>query len=252
MNTVKGSKEYQWRVVKYRPRLMFWLTLSFAAVLILSVQAAYWLGQSKDASGHERLLRELAAVRSELDSARQTEQSLRRKIENAKLGTEVDRRSLEDVRRELLDAKSAMAAVEEENQFYRNLMAPAGNQRGLNFGAVELADTDKARTYRFKVVMQQLATQHELLHGTLNFNIVGRRHGEVSVLALHEVSTDVDGANIKLRFKYFQNIEGQLVLPADFEPERIELEARSTGKNATSIDKRFGWLVRESAAAGNP
>lgn len=246
MSTVKGSKEYQWRVVKYRPRLKIWLALGVAAIFLITVQGAFWIGQGTVAGGHDRAHSDLVAVRKKLDSSREAEQALRRELENAKLGTEVDRQSLEDVRRELLQLKSDLASLEEENQFYRNLMAPAGNQRGLNFGVVELADSEQARVYRYKVVMQQLATQHELLTGTLNFNIVGRQDGEVRVLGLHEVSGDVDSANIKLRFKYFQTIEGRLALPDGFEPERIELEARSTGKNATTIDKRFGWLVRES------
>lgn len=250
MSTVKGSKEYQWRVVKDRPRLKFWLALGLITLLLVSVQVAYWLGQKKEASGHDQALSDLSAIGAKLESARQAEQNLRRQLESAKLGSEVDRQSLEDVRRELLQLKLDLASLEEENQFYRNLMAPAGNQRGLNFGVVELADTEQARTFRYKVVMQQLATQHELITGTLNFNIVGRQRGAVKVLGLHEVSADFDSANIKLRFKYFQNIEGQLVLPDGFEPERIELEARSTGKNATTIDKRFGWLVRE-ATPGN-
>lgn len=252
MTTVKGSREYQWRVVKYRPGLRIGAVLGVTAFVVTSVLVAYWGGQHRAAEGHERALSDLTAVRTKLDSSRAEEQRLRREIENAKLGTEVDRQSLESVRQELLQLKSDLASLEEENQFYRNLMAPAGNQRGLNFGTVELSDTDQVRTYHYKVVMQQLATQHELLNGTLSFNIVGRQDGEVRVLSLHEASEDVGSANIKLRFKYFQNIEGRLVLPDGFEPERIELEARSTGKNATTINKRFGWLVRESVAASNP
>ena len=252
MTTVKGSKEYQWRVVKSHPRLQWWLGLAVAVVFILSIQAAYWFGQGGAAQGHEQAIANLKSVSTELDHSRKAEQELRREIEKARLGTDIDRQSLEEIRRELLELKSEMAALDEENQFYRNLMAPAGNKRGLNFGAVEIADTDRARTYRYKVVMQQLATQHELLKGTLNFHIVGRQSGAIKVLALHEVSKDVDSTNIKLRFKYFQNIEGQLMLPEGFEPERIELEARSTGQNATTIDKRFAWLVQESTVVGTP
>lgn len=249
MNSVKGSKEYQWRVVKHHPRLWFWQGLGLFAAFVLSLEAAYWFGQNRRFSSEQQALNELTAAATELESVRQAEHDLRRQLEKAKLGTEVDRRSLEDVRRELLSLKTDLASLEEENQFYRNLMAPAGNQRGLHFGAVELADTDQPRTFRYKVVLQQLATQHELIKGSLTFKIVGRQDGEPKVLALHEVSPAAERADLKLRFKYFQNIEGQLVLPTGFEPERIELEAKSTGKNATTIQKRFGWLVQQAPLA---
>src|SRR5690606_15325924 len=120
--------------------------------------------------GFQRAQRDLAAVRAQLEEVRKAEHQLRQQRENAKLGAEVDRKSLEDVRQEVIDLKATIAALEEENQFYRNLMAPDGDKRGLNFGPVEIAHTDRPRTFRYKVVIQQLATQHEVLTGTLNFN----------------------------------------------------------------------------------
>lgn len=251
MTKVKGSKEHQWRVVKHHPRLYLWLGVALAGFVAALTQAAFMVGQGTSAESNQSVKRELAVALANLDEVRTREQDLRQQLQRALLGTEVDRRALEDVRLELLKLKTQMAALDEENQFYRNLMAPAGNKRGLNFGAVELVDTDIPRTYRYKVVMQQLATQHELINGSLSFTIVGRRDGEAVVLGLHEVSRDVDQPTLKLRFKYFQNIEGQLVLPEGFEPERIELQASSTGKNATTIDKRLGWLVQETAIRNN-
>lgn len=249
MTKVKGSKAYQWRVVRHRPRLKIWIGLGLVLLVGAAIQAAYVVGQSGAVGGLEESRRELSAVKADLKSTRGAERRLRRQLENAKLGAEVDRQALEEVRQQLLMLKTELASLEEENQFYRNLMAPAGNQRGLNFGTVELAETERQRTFRYKVIMQQLATQHELINGTLSFKIVGRRNGKAATLGLHEVSEEVDSASLKLRFKYFQNIEGQLVLPDGFEPERIELEARSTGKNASVIEKRFGWLVQQGTTS---
>lgn len=246
MAVVKGSKEYQWSVVKIRPRARAQMILGLIAAISLAVVGAYWLGQKQAMSGYGRAQRDLAAVRAELEEVRKGEMQLRQQKENAALGAEVDRKSLEEVRQQVIDLKAQIAGLEEENQFYRNLMSPDGNQRGLNFGPVEIVHTDRPRTFRYKVVMQQLAAQHELLTGTLNFNVVGRQDGVVKVLALSDLSSGIDGANVKLRFKYFQNIEGELVLPEGFEPERIELEARSNGSNATVIEKRFAWLVRST------
>jgi len=37
-----------------------------------------------------------------------------------------------------------------------------------------------------------------------------------------------------------------LELPVGFEPERIELTAKSTGRAGVAVEKKFGWLVQES------
>ena len=243
---VKGSKEYQWTVVKTRPLTRVWLVLGLVGLFVAAAAGAFAWGQQQAMSGYGRAQRDLAAVKAELEEVRRAENQLRQQKENASLGAEVDRKSLEEIRQEVIELKAVVASLEEENQFYRNLMNPDGEQNGLNFGPVEIVHTDRPRTFRYKVVMQQLASQHELVTGTLNFNVVGRQQGAVKVLPLSQLSSGVDSSNIKLRFKYFQNIEGELVLPEGFEPERIELEARASGGNSPVIEKRLAWLVQNA------
>jgi len=246
MAVVKGSKVYQWSVVKSRPHTRIWQAAVLCMLVGAAVVGAFYLGQQLSRNTDSRAQRDLAALRAELETVRKAEQQLRQQRENAKLGAEVDRKSLEDVRQEVIDLKAAIAGLEEENQFYRNLMTPDADTRGLSFGPVEIVQTERPRTFRYKVVIQQLATQHELLSGTLNFKVVGRQDGEAKVLALKELSSTIDSADIKLRFKYFQNVEGELVLPEGFEPERIELEARPAGSSTGVIEKRLAWLAQNA------
>lgn len=246
MARVKGSREYSYRVVRHNPSKGFWavgLPLLAILLLIAAGGAGYYLGLHL---GSSRSAPDPVSVdRKAAQKAKESDSEMRKQLESALLGAEVDRKSLEGVRSEVAELKTQMAALQEENQFYRNLMSPAGSQRGLAFGAVEIVDTERPRAFRFKVVMQQLGTNQQQLTGTLSFNLVGRQAGQRVVLPLKDVSTDVDATNIRLKFKYFQNIEGDLVLPEGFEPERIELEARSSQPNVTKIEKRFGWLVQE-------
>lgn len=246
MAIVKGSKVYQWSVVKARPYTRIWQACILAALVAVAVIGAFVLGQQLAVNSDSRTQRDLAALQAELETVRKAEQQLRRQQENTKLGAEVDRQSLEEVRQEVIDLKAAIASLGEENQFYRNLMSPSGDARGLNFGPVEIVQTERPRTYRYKVVVQQLATQHQVLTGTLNFNVVGRQSGEAKVLALKDLSSNVDTDAIKLRFKYFQNVEGELMLPEGFEPERIELEARPSGSSSTVIEKRLTWQAQNA------
>lgn len=245
MATVKGSKEHHWKVVRYNPYMRVSIGVCFLVVVVASALASYQVAYKQGVQGQEQAYEEKETARSDLELVVISETKLAQELENIKLGSEIDRKSLEAVRLKVLELQTTIATLEEDNQFYRNLMAPSGNKRGLNFGSVEIVATDQPRTYDFKVVLQQLATNHQLLKGSLNFNIVGRKNGAITVLSLSDVSKDIKSVNIKLRFKYFQNIEGELVLPVGFEPERIELDARSTGKNATTIEKRFAWLAEE-------
>ena len=77
--------------------------------------------------------------------------------------------------------------------------------------------------------------------------MVGREtDGEVRSFALKDLSNDVSGDQIRLGFRYFQNVTGEMVLPEGFTPERIELVSKSTGRDAVEVEKKFGWLVQQS------
>ncbi|WP_075185877.1 DUF6776 family protein [Teredinibacter haidensis] len=246
MAVVKGSKQYSLHVVQYRPWTRAGISMLLLAVVAAAVAVSFEFGHTKGMSGQEQALQDVARLNSELQASNSELSELQQQTANINLGAEVDRKASETVRQEVITLKDQVAALQEENSFYRNLMAPTGNKRGLTFGAVEVVDTDKPRTYHFKVVLQQLATNHQLLTGTLTFDVVGRLNGVEASFSLSQLSEQVSQDAVRLRFKYFQTVQGELSLPEGFEPERIELVAKSAGKTPVTIEKRFGWLVEEA------
>jgi hypothetical protein len=63
------------------------------------------------------------------------------------------------------------------------------------------------------------------------------------IFALRDISDEQDQLDIRLRFKYFQTIEGELALPTGFEPERIQIAAVATEPVGKSIDQYYSWMV---------
>lgn len=244
MTLVKGSKQYAMVVVRQRPWIKWLAALAVTFALLLTAGGGYWLGIEH---GRPNRVADVAGDGSagRLAQVEEENLSLRQQVANLKLGSEVDRKASESVRLEVMDLKNQIAALEEDISFYRGLMSPSENSKGLAIGSLSLLQAGKPGLIDYKLVVQQLATRHELLNGTLKFNILGRREGKPMTFALKDVSEEVDSVNIKLRFKYFQAIEGTLQLPANFEPQGIELVASTSGKNSVVIKKNFGWLVEE-------
>lgn len=246
MAMVKGSKQYPLRIVEHHPWRRVLGVILLSAAVVAAVLFSYQFGHKVGMAGQEKALSEVSRLQNELNSSRAQAEELQQRVTNLSMGAQIDRQASEDVRQEVIELKDQLAQMEEENSFYRNLMAPSGNNRGLTFGAVEVVDTDKPREYSFKVVMQQLATNHTLLNGSLTYTVVGKLNGVDATFSLSQLSEDVSTESIRLRFKYFQTVQGTMSLPQGFEPERIELVAKSTGKEAVTIEKRFGWLVEEA------
>lgn len=246
MAAVKGSKQYRMVVVPYRP----FYRLILAVVLIVLTTAGIWgsyqYGHHKGTAVQEQALQERDRLQQEYAESAGELETLRQQLANVTLGAEVDRKASETVRQEVISLKSQITELQEDISFYRGLMAPSGNKRGLTIGSLDVVSTGTPRRYSYKLVMQQLAENHVLLSGHLNFKIIGSLGDMRVAYPLKELSEQVGVEKIKLRFKYFQNIQGELVLPEGFEPDSIELVAKSVGRNATTVEKRFGWLVQES------
>ncbi|MBU3069465.1 hypothetical protein KOI40_06500 [Aestuariicella sp. G3-2] len=246
MGTVKGSKQQRMVVVPYRPWRKAMLTLLLLAVSAAAVYGSYWFGQNQSHNLQEEAVAERDRLRVELADATSEADRLRQEVVNLKLGAEVDRKASEGVRNEVLELKSEIAGLQEDISFYRGLMSPSDNAQGLTIGSLNVISTGVPRQYEYKLVVQQLATKHNLLKGSLKFTIVGRQGEQLVTLPLKDVSDNVTSESITLRFKYFQTIEGRISLPASFEPERIELVAKSSGREPVVVEKKFGWLVQES------
>ena len=245
MTVVKGSKLHRVKIVEDRPGQRVVLMLVLLVVFTGSVLVSYYLGHFRGGALQQQAKAEAASLKTELADSQIQVKSLQQSLANIELGAEVDRQANEEVRQQVIELKERIAVLDEENSFYKGLMAPSETRKGLTIGAVEITDTESPRKYNYKVVMQQLATNHTLLSGSLTFTVFGRSAEQPVSYNIGQISDQYKGSSIKLRYKYFQTITGELVLPDGFEPEAIELVANSTGKNATTVKKRFGWLVQE-------
>jgi len=244
--TVKGTKLRPLKIVEHSPVFTFFRRLFMLAIVVAAVAGSFYYGYFEGMAGQKTAYADIQSLSRELSEKTAKIAELEQQVANLNMGSVVDRQASEDVRKEVIALKEELAKLEEDNSFYRNLMAPTGNKRGLTFGNVELVDTDSPRVYSYKVVMQQLATNHTPLKGTLSFTVVGRKEGQTVKYTLAQLSDKVTTNTLSLRFKYFQTIEGKLTLPEGFDPEAIELVARSVGTDPVTVEKRFGWLVEES------
>ncbi len=245
MAEVKGSKQFRMVVVPYRPLRKVMLSIIFMLLVVAACFASYYGGQrlaneelTSLREGNTRLQLEL----TKLDSAHSEAQQ---QLANLRLGAEVDQQANEDVREEVLALKSQIAKLEEDITFYRGLMAPTADKQGLSIGTVNIVATGQPRHFEYTLVFQQLATNHQLLNGYVNITVVGYEAGISKRIPLKLLSADITDEDIKLRFKYFQTLSGQLVLPESFEPESIDVVAVATGRNSARVEQKYGWLVQQ-------
>lgn len=243
-NVVKGSKQEKMVVVPYRPvqrRLVYVIPI---LVLIFGGAGGFMFGQQAAQGGgfSEQTEREL--VRREMTSLREENAELRRRVALMDRSSIMDKKANEEVQQTVLALQDRIAQLEQDILFYRQVMSEEADNIGLTIGQMDVEATDQQNRYRYKLVLrQQEADGDSFLEGHVNVNLVGQQNGAQVVIPLRDVSENESQLDIRLRFKYFQNIEGEMILPADFVPEQIHITALSTAPTDKTINKNFSWVV---------
>ena len=116
---------------------------------------------------------------------------------------------------------------------------------GLGLRKLELLAGNAPGTYLFRIVVQQEARKHELLEGRLQVTLAGQLGGEQVEYPLGQLSDEVEGDSLPLKFRYFQAVEGTITLPEGFEPELVTVVASTSEPHKLEVSKQYSWQLDE-------
>ncbi len=246
-NVVKGSKQEKMVVVPYRPGRR--VLLVFVLVLGVGASAAggFMYGYTNTMRGQQTVVASQRELSEELATAQLENSDLRRQVAILDRSSVMDQRATEEVQSTIRGLRDRVAQLEQDIVYYRQVVSEETEDTGLIISQLDIDATREENRYRYKLVLrQQDADGDTFLTGHVNVNLVGTQGDEQQILALRDLSAEQDQLDIRLRFKYFQNIEGELVLPDEFVPERFQIAAVSLEPVEKNINQNFSWVVERN------
>lgn len=246
-NVVKGSKQEKMIVVPYRPRQR----ILFTSLLLIGVAASaiggFAYGYYKTLLTQQTAQADRDTLNQELATTRDENAELRRQVAILERSSVMDQRANEEVQTNNRQLRERVAQLEEDIVYYRQVVSEEMEDTGLIIGSLDITATADANRFRYRLVMrQQDADGDTYLLGHVNVNLVGTQDGGQRVLPLREISAEQDQLDIRLRFRNFQPIEGELTLPDGFIPERIQIAAVATEPVEKSLNQDFSWVVQNA------
>ena len=179
------------------------------------------------------LLDELSAENSEL----------KRQVAMLERSGLLDQRVNETDQKTLSSLRDQLATLEQDLSFYKNVITKQTDDTGLMVSEWSLKRISNSNRYRYKLALrQQDADGDTYLNGHVNVNLVGTQNGKNTVYSLSEVSKEQEQIDIKLRFKFFQDIQGELTLPDNFLPEYIKIVGVEINPVRKTIDRDYPWI----------
>lgn len=238
-DTRKPSEEYV--VVRHRPGRR----LRRGAILVVfSVACAvvgYTVGMAQGGFRFSSVLKSRNTLESELVSLQEDFSSSQQRLINLERGRTIDEQALSQARRTIANLETQIASLKADLTFYRNIMAPSDIAEGLQVDRFRVQPTRQDSRYGFELVLTQVGDNSSYIGGVVAVNVIGIRDGIKEVIALRDLSEEISDLGVKFRFRYFQDVEGYLVVPEGFEPIEVQVVAQAQGSKSSQAERTFDW-----------
>ena len=225
-----------YQVVHRKPMHIFKKVLVAIALMAVSLTVGLVVGQW---SGKEAVLQN-GALLQRLNALEGLKQSLERELAASKLAADVQEQAAQELQQRLTQLLGEKVELENAVSFYRDLMEVGAKKEGLRVASFTVLATNTPQIFQFSILVTQISEKRKYVAGDIQLKVIGILQGGRKEV-IFDAKNAVVGFPLKLRFKYFQDLVGQIRLPPDFIPERVSISVQQNGKKTTGAD--FEWSL---------
>ncbi|MGH8213492.1 MAG: DUF6776 family protein [Rhodanobacteraceae bacterium] len=150
------------------------------------------------------------------------------------------------LQKNLADRDEEIRSLRADQAFYSKLVGADAQPGGLTVHGLKLTPLAKTHAWNFTVILTHSAEGGKEIQGSLSLVVEGVRAGKLATLDWNALAGSDAGDGLPFDFKYFQQVQGTLMLPADFTPNRVRIEVDPRG--GAPATRTLAWS--EAAQAG--
>lgn len=204
---------------------------------LASVALAFVVGRYLLLPGADTLSARLAESQAALSESRQRLDEVEQRLANVERAEQIARLGNENVQQTLAEKDAELADIRRELALYRRLVGPQAERHPLSVQELSLREDEAG--YAFSAVLTQTQDVRRGSEGRLTLSVEGQRDGRPERLAWKDL-VPVDAADgLAYDFRYFQRIDGRIMLPDGFLPHTIHVQLR--GKGGESVQRSLPW-----------
>ena len=135
-----------------------------------------------------------------------------------------------------------VAKQAQELAFYKGIVEQGVNAPEVKIQQLRISAGDAPGRFRLRITLVQPVRSDRSVDGVISARVEGEREGGPLALDLAALTAD-KRAEIPFSFRYFENIDPEITLPAGFSPERVSVEVRSAKKGVAPVTQTLMWSV---------
>lgn len=223
-------------IVPSRPRQR--LLLAAIVVLWLCSLSAIWFVASRHAAAELPLVAaEARHLHKELQTARSQIELLRQNTSTLKRSDEISRSANQSLQQTITERDEEISQLRADVAFYERLVGNSERRHGLNVHSVQIS-SQRNGAWHYVVTLTQNLNRGKVSKGELRLQVDGTQGGHLQTLEWPTLVQDKQASAQPFAFRYFQQLEGMLMLPAGFAPSQIRVSLHSDGAN---LEQVFPW-----------
>ena len=235
----KPAEEYV--VIRHRPGYRLRRTVILLVFTVVAAMVGYATGLAQSGFRFSSAEESNQVLENEVQKLRDDYRKARQQLINLERGRAIDEQALNQARKTIVDLETRIGSLQSDLTFYKNIMAPSETSKGLQVDSFTLVRARNQDNYDFKLVLTQVGNNKSYISGVVAVNVIGLRDEEKEVIALRDLSEDIADLGVKFRFRYFQDVEGSLKLPEEFEPLEVQVVAQAEGRKSSQAERTFNW-----------
>jgi uncharacterized protein DUF6776 len=244
--TIFGAGSAAPQVVHRRSRLRRSLVaLATTLIGLFGVYVVYELGRYDAGYDRQAVSQQRTELEVKIEHLEAENRGLRTRL--AELDTIRLSRGREqaEVARAMGDLQAQVAKQSQELAFYRGVVAQGAATLGVKIEDLRITAAPQPNVYVAHMALVRSGRAETLATGTLLLSVDGELAGGEKTLDLATL-TGGRQQNLRYDFRYFQDFDQALTLPAGFRAAHLVVEVHSNRGDVTPLSQTFLWSVETS------
>lgn len=225
-----------------RPRLIItehrpYRRLLTAAALVLAlimIGLTYWLGGYLAVPEATQLRARARSLEAENSKTSKRLEQLSQKVATLERSEQIHRDAALALQATLAERDAELASLRNDVAFYERLAGGDSQRQPLTVHSLNFEPLPDG-SWRYRLTLTQNLKRAAISKGQYSLRVEGTQAGKLRTLEWAELIQTEHAPPGEFSFKYFQQIEGSLVLPADFVPHRVRVNIHSDQGQAEQV-----------------
>jgi hypothetical protein len=149
----------------------------------------------------------------------------------------------------LADREEQIAQLRADVDFYERLVGATGQRHGLTVHALRMS-RQPGGAWHFTAVLTQNLDRGGVSSGNVELAIEGSEQGRLRTLDWAALRQQPRAAGVPYSFRYFEEVQGDVFLPAGFTPSRVLVRLQPRGD--ATVEHAVSWAEATTAGSANP